>query len=479
MQIVNQSGTRTPVDLSRLEVIVAAGSALRVRAWPAHAELAPTPGPYQLELEGEAVLPCTIEAIGVESSTAWVLRRTPIMDSQPPAEGVTLFQRGETESVADLLTRWVSPGEISPPDAKVGPPARLETVFRPGIVLLQHGGGDLAYRLRLVHGLCAERSSSFAGLYESPQTGWSFFGHEPGTTEINHVCELRPVAWRIHSDNVANWTPEWRDDRRVHRGLHLEPAERKRWLKDISSGSARLLSEDDGEKDAVPLRPMTVRWGKEGPYLFGQRIRIVFSFLDTRDPINTGFELALGVCRHPGDTVARSGTSRLLLGRFKQWAGADRPHLLLVEPLADNESPLSGRFPPWKLGKGSAEAGLIAVMLAPGYVRPGYSAFFARMKADDVVVIEVRDGELPLVLGSVQQFRDYPDQELRLSATAVGMVVVDPEGKETGTFTALSRDEIQLEAAKKLAAMEETLVVSTGDLKIGVNTSIDGELKVS
>jgi len=486
MQLAQRSAKGTSADsavfdLKELHVSISAGDDFRIRVQFLHSGDNPNFEQYSLKFDNRdviqdlEVIECLPSASGA-GQRDWLLARK-LAGELPGAAALTLYQRKDEEPVIEFVNRWLSPLKLPAPDAFVGRPADLERVFPVGGCLLQPADGDIDYRIALIQARGGEQSPTYAGLFEAPKNGWGWYAHCPGTTDVNHFCVLNPEAWEPAAAPAPARADRFRQVRWVTRTIRIAPNEQAGWLSALIGGEPQALADDATNKAATPFRPMTVRWGEDGPDLFCHSLEFMFTFNIAESEPNTQIFLGLSCCRQHIGAIGTRGDTTLILAEFQRWLGAGQPFLALVSPLTDAAGALPG-FPRWQMQAGNSE-GLTAAMLAPGFVRPGYSAFSALMKNKDLVVVQVQGGQLPVILGSLQRFRDGQKDDLLLSAEKLAISAVKPDGADAQTSLSLSNDGKAKVAAVESLQLGETVLVKSAELSISSDTKIGGKLDVA
>ena len=199
------SQQKGPIDLNGLEILIRSGCRSEISAWPSHIKLTGnsqdklilktvnTDEELITDLEFSEVFDKPYKNL---ENVVWRLRRNTFDDKPATENGLTIFQRKDQETFSEAANRWLAAQILPQPDARVGEIEDLDTVLPMESVLLDPAGSDSEYRRHMIQSLLSIRSSSFAGLYEVPTSGWNWYAHTPVSQDINWVCTLEPLLWR-------------------------------------------------------------------------------------------------------------------------------------------------------------------------------------------------------------------------------------------------------------------------------------------
>lgn len=487
MQLFDPDGES--IALLRLDVVLTAGGAVNFVARPSPYR-SPKIGTYRLTfgLPDPIIDNLEVTSLLEQASLAlhnqqdkdqqahldadWLLQVATAEEEATPSRIVKVWQRGPKEGFGSYLKRWLSPNQLEPVTSQIGAPEDMSSVFPPESVLMAPPGSSALGRLCVVDALCFEHSASFAGFFQLPGGSWSAYADCPYATDMNHVAVLSPPAWHICGAPVFNRTLLQARTQWVEYRLHLGPETQADW---IGAMIGRAVHTFDGNPNhQIPFRPMTIRWSEQGPYRFCHTLRFRFDFND-QGPVDTIVTLGLSLRRVNAAGLSVITPPMLLAARFDGWE-VSNPYLIKLLP-PDDSAPLPKAFSNWQPADGNNSPYLLGALTVPGFVRDSHSAFWSQLEAGrDHVVVLLRAGGQPLVLGSAQRMREGLS-ELSLAASQLWFGGVTDSGTAESEVLVNCDGTVTLTSTQNLT-VQDNLEVTANSVLINSKTTIKTSLDI-
>jgi hypothetical protein len=476
------------LELDVLRVLTQAGGGTEISARTRQVPWSSVRGEeWSFKVEGEVVAAGLSACANAPSG--WRVFRYPRELPEPRDEPWVVLQRRFGEEVVDYVKRVVRGVPLDDPSVLAGQVSDLGVVLPEGSCVLRGLDAGMLARLARVHGLLASGSATFAGFYEGADGRWKLYSYGPTRSDPNHSCELDRSRWSLSITRDPRELQLADPGFSLTRTCPIETKDASKWTKAIRDGTNYQVS----AKDQVPSRPTALTFSGAHPTAFCSAVclEIERSSQDAVGDPDAGSPAARVVVTvrasdHRPQFAApiHPPAALRLLARISGKAAAADGLLLEVVPPGEDAHPLSKQFPKWKMAKGGADK-LLAASLVPGYVREDYSAFAAEWASGDWVLLEVRDGALPVILGSLQKSRDLGPDSIRLSGAAVTLVGCDDKGAAKATVAAKSSsqvlataDQIDMEAKTSVSLQEGVLTTTSDAVSIKASVNVDGTVDV-
>ncbi len=253
------------------------------------------------------------------------------------------------------------------------------------------------------------------------------------------------------------------------------------------------------EADQLPCLPRQI--GVGGITALCYRLKYTFDFrqnaVDKEDPM-VNFSAELDFRPLPG-TPGLAARSVTLKGFFSAWDEASEKSRIQLLPQGD----------PWRLmGDGDSpdvetpdsEKPLVSISVSPFVSRGNFAGFYVAHQVDDPMILQVRDAEIPNMIGMQQTFAEgLEGVELVINAPTVSIsgleksvdlatadgVAVDGAA---GTVEVFANQHVRLK--QKVTTTDESTVMDhsakvtghcevDGDTKIGGKTDIEGDTTIA
>lgn len=406
---------------------------------------------------------------------------------EPRQTRIGVHQRSEGEAVEAFLNRWLAPRSVAS-NGEDGEMADLDCVVPVGSCLVQTPGSGILDRWIRGRAVVAAQSPSFVGW--SRLLGRERRGrfHAPDEANANWRVVLKSERWELRggaAEGVATKLPEsgglaetgGEPFLELQGTFSLDEAAVERLLPGMAEGQRFEVA--TGEE--IPLLPITVRWMER--WMFCRRLALRLRFDAPLDEPNLSVCLTLD----PSRPVARpSGGTPMVhrwIGRFERWL-ADGQGVEVGPATDDQRRALGfGGGGAWQVVGGEGGAALLrARVLSPGFVREHYSAHYARFEPGDVLLLEVADGEVPLVLGALQirreAFESASGPAQVLSGSTVVLRTVGADGQPAGCELTLGADGKAIVSAKDRLALLENVVVRGDRTEFAKDVSVRKRLEV-
>lgn len=361
------------------------------------------------------------------------------------SEVLVVHQRGEG-SLSMFLSQWlgqVEPALIQEPTGRAIDPRHTKGMLPAGSCLVCPPTADFTFRWSIATETLMRQSNTFAGWARSLQSHWQWCSFNPGSNDPSLVVTLDPGNWGVAPSEP--WVPTSGPDGDILIVSSFRVDDNE--LTDLFSAMSRDEKSFAVSGVNVPLLPSTVCL--DADWHFCSAVRFVHNQNPKKEEPNLSVFLRLQRSRS-WSAFSLAGTSCDVLARFEGWCDSN-PHLgEVASPSAKEleEADLKSltTYPSWRVyaAPGNAPKNLRVGLLNPGFVRKAHSAFYSRLKEGDLVVVRIRDGQLPLVLGSLHVVREEYEQdgaaELVLSGESIAARAVQSNGESAETELLLAKD---------------------------------------
>jgi hypothetical protein len=415
-------------------------------------------------------------------------------EPEPAVRVHRIHQRRDAESLDDFLNRWFHDRTVAS-NGEDGDMEDLRAVLPPRACLVQPPGGGTAFRWALAQAVAGRQSASFVGWSRALGDPWRGRFFSPFAADANWSVRLNPERWRRcrargappptaedGHDRAPDDSPTWPGDPRrqcqwFEASLSLTEAE----LTDLVEALPNQQRHTLADRDEIPLLPATVRLGDR--WLFCVAVGLRLDCGPDGGPQHHAVRVALASARpQPQPPGPTPGVVRVLAG-FSQWANDGRSIEVLPATPAQVEAAGVPGFPAWEV---AAEAGqskpLLAHLLSPGYVREHYSWQYARLEPNDLLVVQIADGEPPIALGALQarraEFEDATNATNALSGSAILIRTVDADGKPAGTELRVKHDGTASVAAKSRLSLLDNALITNDAAEFARDVTIKNHLDV-
>ncbi len=407
-----------------------------------------------------------------------------------------VYQRQDADANAWAFVRRVLGNRFSMPHGAEA----LDDSLHVGTCFLRAAGSDNLSHLQRILGLLANLPTR--------AWGWCAFDTEPGEDPLRLLGLDAPVlelddGWapgdlsEIHLPHRAAGKAVGKLSRKFGK---LDEATAAKLLRQLSRAGIELAA--DGlidEADQLPSIPGQIGIGE----ITALCPRIQYDFdlrrnADDQEAKKVEFTSQLEFRPLPGSAglVARSAT---LSGFFKEWDESSKKTRLAVMPddepwklMGDDDSP--------DLETPDAEKPLISIAVTPFMSREGFAGFYVSHREKDPMIVEVRDGEVPKMVGMQQVFAEGLEKvDLVLNSKTVsisGIVKDTDQATADGVAVDGAAGIVEVFAAAHVALKQKVTVTDDsttmdhnalvtqkaqvdGDVTIGGKTDISGDTTIA
>ncbi|MGY4333562.1 hypothetical protein ACVWWG_007979 [Bradyrhizobium sp. LB7.2] len=412
---------------------------------------------HSIEIDRHEVQDVSVDHASLDHEGHWIVCRP--VSSESKTRGQTqarVVQCQLDDTVTKFVSRVASAKFLRPLDNTIAPLLTLKTAVSPGTTLLLRPGDSWDVISRRILDCLRARAPAFVGYRKAFTPGpWSMVAHNI-EGPASYAISVDGKEWSMASGS----------------GTHLR-LQARRGETDLQKALSQFREEARTHFEfgswVAPIGPCTVEF--QGKRWLCIAVCASFEQNSTDKPFVLTITLTSSVQPQPSDAPP--------LRRLAEFADWSDGHLIKICPgnATKVASPVLKAMCDWQIVGSDS---ILALLTSPGFVRQTHSAFYAKLRPGDLVVVEFGRDSVPLVLGGPQRRRDSLEQrkeaELTLSAGHLNFRGLAENGEISSDFDISSSGIISTSA--KRVDLRGSLNVTGDALTLSGPVTINGTVQV-